>query len=252
MKNAESRNLPPDNRREPETVISGGKQSPGELALTTSPKPRFTPPVGAHKSRIYLGKRLFDVTGALVLAIVSLPVFVAVAVAIRLTGSPIFYSHNRVGLGRRTFRCYKFRTMVPNAQEVLQELLHRDSRALQEWRENHKLRNDPRITRMGNFLRTTSLDEIPQLWNVLKGDMSLVGPRPVVPDELERYGNRAQRYTTVRPGMSGLWQVSGRSNLTYSRRVSLDMLYIRRQNVALDLWVLWRTIFVVFDRGGSY
>jgi undecaprenyl-phosphate galactose phosphotransferase len=195
---------------------------------------------------------VFDIAGALILGLFSLPVILVIAIAIRLTGSPVFYSHTRVGLGRRHFRCYKFRTMVPNAQEVLQDLLHSDTRSLQEWRENHKLRNDPRITRLGNFLRTSSLDELPQLWNVLKGDMSLVGPRPVVPDELERYGNRAQSYIAVRPGMSGLWQVSGRSNLTYSRRVSLDMLYVRRQCVALDLWVLWRTIFVVFDRGGSY
>ena len=252
MKKAESRHLPSDNRRNTQSALAGRDPGAGELALQATPKRHSAAPFDVHKSPIYLGKRLFDIVGAISLGLFSLPVILLIAVAIRLTGSPVFFSHSRVGLGRRHFRCYKFRTMVPNAQAVLQELLHTDSRALQEWRENHKLRNDPRITRLGSFLRTTSLDEIPQLWNVLKGDMSLVGPRPVVPDELERYGNRAQNYVTVRPGMTGLWQVSGRSNLTYSRRVSLDMLYIRSQSSTLDLWVLWRTIFVVFDRGGSY
>ncbi len=243
---------PSEARFDGETQLRSSKQSAGELAIGARSGMPVRQSASATGYKGYLGKRIFDIVGAVCLGLFSLPVILVIAVAIRLTGSPVFFSHTRVGLGRRHFRCYKFRTMVPNAQAVLQELLHTDSRALQEWRENHKLRNDPRITRLGNFLRTTSLDEIPQLWNVLKGDMSLVGPRPVVPDELERYGNRAQNYVTVRPGMTGLWQVSGRSNLTYSRRVSLDMLYIRSQSSALDLWVLWRTIFVVFDRGGSY
>jgi undecaprenyl-phosphate galactose phosphotransferase len=252
MKQEDPLNKPSDNRFDGDAQIRRAKHAAGELAIGASPSAPTRQPAVVQGYQRYSGKRVFDIAGALILGLFSLPVILVIAIAIRLTGSPVFYSHTRGGLGRRHFRCYKFRTMVPNAQEVLQDLLHSDTRSLQEWRENHKLRNDPRITRLGNFLRTSSLDELPQLWNVLKGDMSLVGPRPVVPDELERYGNRAQSYIAVRPGMSGLWQVSGRSNLTYSRRVSLDMLYVRRQCVALDLWVLWRTIFVVFDRGGSY
>lgn len=201
--------------------------------------------------RTYAGKRLFDIVGAVTLGITLFPVFIILSIAIRLSGQPVTFSHKRVGLGRKAFRCYKFRSMVPNAQQVLKDLLQRDSRALREWRQNHKLRNDPRITPLGKFLRETSLDELPQLWNVIKGDMSLVGPRPVVIDELERYGNKALTYCSVRPGMTGLWQVSGRSNLTYSRRVSLDALYVRRQSVLLDFWVLWKTVFVVLRRGGS-
>jgi undecaprenyl-phosphate galactose phosphotransferase len=252
MKHEDPLSTPSENLFDGDAPIRRSKHAAGELAIGAPTAAPVRQPAGVQTYRGYSGKRVFDVAGALVLGLFSLPVILVIAIAIRLTGSPVFYSHTRVGLGRRHFRCYKFRTMVPNAQEVLQDLLHSDTRALQEWRENHKLRNDPRITRLGNFLRTSSLDELPQLWNVLKGDMSLVGPRPVVPDELERYGNRAQNYIAVRPGMSGLWQVSGRSNLTYSRRVSLDMLYVRRQSTSLDLWVLWRTIFVVFDRGGSY
>lgn len=252
MSNEDSRGLPTDNLMESNSAGTGAKDVAGELVLRRGPKPGAQAQVRPIRYRTYLGKRLFDIVGALSIGVVTLPLFVVLAVAIRLTGLPVIFSHTRVGLGRRTFRCYKFRSMVPNAPEVLKELLRKDYKSLQEWRENHKLRDDPRITRLGKFLRKTSLDELPQLWNVIKGDMSLVGPRPIVVDELERYGNKALAYSTVRPGMTGLWQVSGRSNLTYSRRVSLDMLYIRKQSMVLDFWVLWRTIFVVFGRGGSY
>jgi lipopolysaccharide/colanic/teichoic acid biosynthesis glycosyltransferase len=252
MNNDDIRGVSTDTLIESNSPGPGSKDGAGELALRRGPKTGAPTKAGPIRYRTYLGKRLFDIFGALAICLVALPLFVVLAVAIRLTGLPVMFSHIRVGHGRRTFRCYKFRSMVPNAPEVLKDLLGKDYRALQEWRENHKLRDDPRITRLGRFLRETSLDELPQLWNVIKGDMSLVGPRPIVVDELERYGNKALDYCSVRPGMTGLWQVSGRSNLTYSRRVSLDMLYIRKQNLVLDFWVLWRTIFVVFGRGGSY
>lgn len=142
--------------------------------------------------------------------------------------------------------------MVPDAEKILQELLASRPEILREWRENHKLRDDPRVTKIGQFLRKSSLDELPQLWNVIKGDMSLVGPRPIVEDEIERYGNKAKCYFSVKPGMTGLWQVMGRSNVTYSRRVSLDILYVRKQSIFLDAWVLIRTVAVVFRRIGAH
>ena len=142
--------------------------------------------------------------------------------------------------------------MIPDAEQALQELLRSSPEILQEWRESHKLRDDPRITKFGTFLRRSSMDELPQLWNVLKGDMSLVGPRPIVEDELERYGNKASIYMSVKPGMTGLWQILGRSNVTYSRRVSLDTWYVRKQCILLDVWILMRTAVVVFRRVGAH
>ena len=158
----------------------------------------------------------------------------------------------RVGKGREMFPCHKFRSMIPNAEEVLQDLLRSSPETLREWRENHKLKNDPRITPFGKFLRESSLDELPQLWNVIKGEMSLVGPRPIVADELERYGSKAQTYYSVKPGMTGLWQIMGRSSVTYSRRVSMDALYVRKQSIAVDVWILIRTALVVLRRIGAH
>jgi len=197
-------------------------------------------------------KRIFDVMGALSIALVFTPVIVVIAIIIRCGGQPVVFSHQRVGKDRKMFQCYKFRSMVPDAEQILKTMLQSDPEVLREWRESHKLRNDPRITKFGAFLRRSSLDEMPQLWNVLKGDMSLVGPRPIVEDELERYGNKAKVYLFVKPGMTGLWQVMGRSNVTYSRRVSLDTLYVRKHTVFLDAWILLRTAIVVIRRIGAH
>lgn len=196
-------------------------------------------------------KRSFDILGAISIALVFLPVMIVVGIIIRLSGQPVVFSHLRVGRGRKLFPCYKFRTMRPDAEKVLQELIRSDPAVLREWRESHKLHDDPRVTKFGEFLRRSSMDELPQLWNVLKGDMSLVGPRPIVEDELERYGNKAGAYLSVRPGMTGLWQIMGRSNVKYSRRVSLDTWYVRRQNVLLDAWIVLRTAVVVLKRIGA-
>ena len=224
----------------------------GELAVRQGPESASIPSFVASDRPLGISKRLFDIVGAVAIGIIISPMLLFIAIAIRIPGSPIFFSHSRIGLGHKPFRCYKFRTMVPNAEEVLTDLLRSDSKVLQEWRTNHKLQNDPRVVRLGAFLRETSLDELPQLWNVMKGDMSLVGPRPIVADEMERYGNKAQSDGSVRPGMTGLWQIKGRNNVTYSRRVSLDMLYLRKQNLRVDCWVLWQTIFVVLGRFGAY
>ena len=196
-------------------------------------------------------KRTFDILGSISIALLCLPVIIIIAIVIRLNGQPVVFSHQRIGKDKTLFNCYKFRTMVPDAEQVLLKMMRSDSAILREWRENHKLRDDPRVTKFGEFLRKSSLDELPQLWNVLKGDMSLVGPRPIVEDELERYGNKAEAYLSVRPGMTGLWQIMGRSNVKYSRRVSLDTWYVRKQNVVLDAWILIRTAVVVFKRIGA-
>lgn len=163
---------------------------------------------------------------------------------------PIFFSQHRIGRGGRIFRCYKFRTMAINAQERLEELLSRDAVARAEWDRDHKLRNDPRIVGIGRFLRKSSLDELPQLFNVLAGDMSIVGPRPIVAAEADRYGRYFRHYCAVRPGITGLWQISGRNDVTYRRRVAFDVTYSRKLSVLMYLKVLLLTIpSVVFARG---
>jgi lipopolysaccharide/colanic/teichoic acid biosynthesis glycosyltransferase len=150
------------------------------------------------------------------------------------------------------FSCLKFRTMVPNADQVLRDLLEEDSDLRAEWIRDHKLRNDPRVTRLGRFLRRTSLDELPQLVNVLRGEMSLVGPRPVVREELLRYGRNVGTYLAAKPGITGLWQVTGRNDTDYRRRVVLDTYYVRNQNLLLDLYILAKTTGVVLGGSGAY
>lgn len=165
---------------------------------------------------------------------------------------PILYGHDRIGYKGRRFKCLKFRSMVPNGDVVLAEHLANNPAARAEWDATQKLRDDPRITPLGRFLRTTSLDELPQLWNVIRGDMSLVGPRPIVHSEMVRYGNRIEAYTCARPGITGLWQVSGRSDVDYGRRVQLDSHYVSTWSLPGDVVILLRTVKVVFSQSGSY
>lgn len=197
-------------------------------------------------------KRQLDFFGALALIIVLAPFLLLVAVLVSTSGRPIFFSQNRIGRNGETFRCFKFRTMVPDAERVLLHLLENDPAARAEWQRDFKLKNDPRITGVGAFLRKTSLDELPQLFNVLRGEMSLVGPRPIVQGELNRYGRAARWYLAVRPGMTGLWQVSGRNDTDYVRRVALDTYYVRAQSLALDFVILLMTIRVVVAGRGAY
>ena len=150
------------------------------------------------------------------------------------------------------FPCYKFRTMVVNAEQVLQELLAKDARAAAEWQKDFKLRNDPRITRIGQFLRKTSLDELPQLWNVLKGEMSLVGPRPIIEKEVAYYSDFIFDYYRTKPGITGLWQVSGRNDTSYDQRVALDSWYVRNWSIWYDLAIIFDTIRIVLLRRGAY
>ncbi len=196
-------------------------------------------------------KRLLDVVGALTLALVLSPLLLVVGLVLSRHGGPVLYSHLRTGRFGKSFGCLKFRTMVPNADQVLRDLLHDDPALRREWLRDHKLRNDPRVTTIGRFLRRTSLDELPQLWNVLKGDMSLVGPRPVVHEEWARYGRRLETYLSAKPGITGLWQVTGRSDASYRRRVALDSYYVRKRSLLMDVSILIRTVAVVLRGRGA-
>lgn len=199
-----------------------------------------------------LTKRLFDLTFASVALLVGLPILLWIAANVMRSGRPIFYGHQRIGQGGESFACYKFRTMAPNADKLLANLLASDPDARAEWERDFKLKNDPRITSIGHFLRRTSLDELPQLWNVLKGDMSLVGPRPVVDAELERYGNQVDYYLEAKPGITGLWQISGRNDVTYDTRVYLDAWYVKNWSLFSDIVILLRTVKVILKRDGAY
>ena len=198
-----------------------------------------------------LMKSILDVAIAgLMLALVS-PLFLAIAVAGLVDGGPVFFAHRRVGAGGRAFFCLKFRTMVPNSDHVLEAALARDPALAEEWRATRKLIRDPRVTIFGQFLRKTSLDELPQLINVLRREMSLVGPRPIVESEIVFYGKDIAQYYSTRPGLTGLWQVSGRSSTSYARRVQLDVWYVNNWTIWQDLAVLLKTIPVVLLRHGA-
>lgn len=198
-------------------------------------------------------KRTFDLVAVVLGGIVAVPVLAAIALAVRLSSpGPVLYTQWRLGRDGRPFRIWKFRSMVVDADERLARLLAEDPAARREWEATQKLTNDPRVTRVGRFLRATSLDELPQLANVLRGQMSLVGPRPIVDAEVERYGEAYGLYTQVRPGMTGYWQVSGRSDTSYEYRVELDTYYVRNWSVWLDLDIILRTFAAVLRRDGAY
>lgn len=197
-------------------------------------------------------KFVFDLIAATALAVLLTPVFLVFALLVMADGGPVVYGHARVGRGGRVFTCLKFRTMAPDAERRLQALLAADPQAAAEWRETRKLKNDPRVTRIGRFLRASSLDELLQLFNVLRGDMSLVGPRPITAEELALYGRDASFYLETRPGMTGLWQVSGRNEVSYDERVRLDVWYVKNWTLWLDLAILARTVPVVWRRVGAY
>ncbi|NJK67436.1 MAG: sugar transferase [Microcoleus sp. CSU_2_2] len=200
-------------------------------------------------------KRLFDIMFSLSVLILFAPVYLLLALSIALSSSgPIFYVQERVGKNRKMFYCLKFRTMVENADDVLLEIMEKSPHLRQEFEDNFKLKQDPRITWIGRFLRMTSLDEFPQFWNVLKGDMSVVGPRPLVEEELPRYGRYINKILTIRPGITGLWQVSGRNDIPYPRRVQIDLYYANEKNLWMDMWIVFKTIGVVIfpKNNGAY
>jgi lipopolysaccharide/colanic/teichoic acid biosynthesis glycosyltransferase len=179
--------------------------------------------------------------------------FIVIAALIMLDsqGGP-FYSQTRIGRGGRRFQAHKFRTMVLNADQVLQRYLDESPELNAEWKATHKLKRDPRVTRVGAILRKLSLDEMPQFWNIVIGDMSLIGPRPIVDAEIERYGECFELYIQARPGLTGLWQVSGRSDTSYQQRVELDEYYLMNRSLKMDLMILVKTVYVVVGRKGAY
>jgi exopolysaccharide production protein ExoY len=198
-------------------------------------------------------KRTIDLAAAALLIVVMSPLFLFTALAIRLTTpGPVLFGHERIGLGGRSFRCWKFRTMESDADARLREHLATCPTARAEWATHRKLRNDPRVTPLGQVLREYSVDELPQLLNVIRGDMSLVGPRPVVAEELAGYGAEAKHYCAARPGITGLWQVSGRSDTEFTRRIELDAQYVRTWSLWTDLAILARTVPAVLGARGSY
>lgn len=221
------------------SIVNAGLDAPSESSKTRMPKG------GA-------AKRTFDVVAASTMLIFALPAMFFIAVIMYSTDrGPIVFAHERIGHNGRRFRCLKFRSMVVNSQEALRRHLELFPQARAEWDATQKLRDDPRITPLGRFLRVTSLDELPQLINVIRGDMSLVGPRPIVEDEVVRYADDIVHYAAMRPGITGLWQVSGRSDVGYDQRVELDSKYAREWSFAGDVTILLKTVKVVALRTGS-
>ncbi len=197
-------------------------------------------------------KLLFDKSFACFALLFFAPVLILIAIALKLReGGDVLYAHERIGQGGRRFRCLKFRTMVPDADHRLTVLLAADPKAREEWEVSRKLMNDPRVSCLGKFLRRTSLDELPQFFNVLRGDMSIVGPRPIVSEELPLYSEHMASYMSVRPGITGLWQVSGRSDTTFQERVGLDVLYVENRSVWLDMQIIFRTVSVLLSQKGA-
>jgi len=198
-------------------------------------------------------KRFMDIVIVCVGGIFILPFLLVIAFLIKITSpGPVFYRHKRLGMNGKYFYAYKFRSMVIDAQERLRKLLETDAEIKKEWEQNHKLAKDPRITGIGRFLRRTSIDEFPQLINILKGEMSLVGPRPIVDEEKEKYGENFDRIFSVRPGLTGLWQVSGRSSTDYNTRIAYDTYYLQSWSGWLDLWVLFKTFGAIMQGKGAY
>jgi len=198
-------------------------------------------------------KRIFDIVLSSIGGLVFLPLCILIVILIKLDSpGPVIYTHIRRGKDGKIFRLYKFRTMYQNSKQMLEKMLRENPDLQKEWQENFKLKNDPRITRIGNFLRKTSLDELPQIWNVLKGEMSLIGPRPIIDDEVEKYGDNYALLASVKPGLSGLWQISGRSETNYEERVAMDIFYIQSWSLWLDLYILFKTFAAVIEGKGAY
>ncbi|PSL18460.1 sugar transferase [Shimia abyssi] len=195
---------------------------------------------------------VFDRTFAAVALFAVTPLILLLCLLLKLTqGGPVFYAHNRLGKGGKTFPCYKFRTMAQNADQRLEQVLRIDPIARAEWEQRQKLDRDPRVHKLGAFLRKTSLDEIPQFWNVLVGHMSIVGPRPITRDEAHHYGADLSLCLSVKPGITGIWQVSGRSNTTYAERVALDVGYVKNLRLWTDIKIILKTVFVVLNQSDA-
>eukprot|EP00611_Tribonema_gayanum_P029216 TRINITY_DN7740_c0_g1_i2.p1 TRINITY_DN7740_c0_g1~~TRINITY_DN7740_c0_g1_i2.p1 ORF type:complete len:253 (-),score=45.15 TRINITY_DN7740_c0_g1_i2:406-1164(-) len=231
--------------------VSAYPLSPTRIHIAYLPR-RSVRVIEKRSPLLGVAERGLDILFALGLGVVFSPVILASYVALGLSEGPVLFTQQRLGRGGREFPVYKFRTMVPNAAELLKDLLEKDPELRAEWETSFKLKNDPRVTPIGRFLRKTSLDELPQLWNILKGDMSLVGPRPIEPFEIEKYGRFAKHYYAQRPGLTGLWQVSGRSDSSYERRVVLDAYYSKHRSLGMNLKIILKTVRVVLTGNGAY
>ncbi|KGG11967.1 MULTISPECIES: sugar transferase, partial [Prochlorococcus] len=198
-------------------------------------------------------KRAGDIVFSLTVLLIGSPVYILIGLLVKISSSgPVFYKQERVGRNLSKFGCIKFRTMYPEAEDILNNLLENHPNFREEFERDFKIRNDPRVTPVGKFLRRSSLDELPQFINVLKGDMSVVGPRPIIQEEVIRYGECMNEVNAIKPGITGLWQISGRNNLSYKRRVDLDIAYVRKRSLLMDFRIIIRTIFVLLfprDRG---
>ena len=198
-------------------------------------------------------KNIFDFLISFMIIIFAFPIFVLISILIKLSSrGPIFFTQKRVGKNKKEFKCIKFRTMYPEAEDLLKNLLSKNDALKEEYQKTHKIKNDPRITPIGKILRKTSLDEIPQFLNVIKGEMSIVGPRPIVKAEIIKYGSSFNKVFSIKPGLTGLWQVSGRNNLSYEKRIQLDYIYASDRNFLMDLRIILRTFGVILfprDRG---
>lgn len=204
------------------------------------------------KKKLYLSfKRLFDLTVSIISVIVLLPVFLLIALIIKIDSKgPVLYKHKRIGKNGKDIYLYKFRSMYIDSKERLEEMLL-DPNIKKEWNANFKLENDPRITKVGNILRKTSLDELPQLLNIVKGDMSLVGPRPVIEDEIKKYKKNKDKFLSVTPGLTGWWACNGRSCTSYKERMELELYYVDNCSVLLDIKCLFKTVLAVIKRDGA-
>ncbi|THF47184.1 sugar transferase [Allorhizobium terrae] len=222
-------------------------------ATRSANSPFFNAATSASQPIGGAAKRSLDIFIACIALVVFSPLFLMIAAMVKFTdGGSVFYGHRRIGHNGQEFRCMKFRTMVQNGEKVLQDYLRNNPEAYEEWRTTRKLQNDPRVTAVGSVLRKLSLDELPQLLNIIKGEMSIVGPRPVVEDELEMYEASAFYYLQTRPGLTGLWQVSGRNDVSYETRVAMDTMYVKNWSITKDLLIIMRTVPAVCMSRGSY
>jgi len=194
-------------------------------------------------------KRILDVFLAIIGLILLSPFFLLVGIIIKIDSKgSVFFAHNRIGKNGKPFKMYKFRTMYKNAQEMIKDFTEEQKK---EWEENYKLKDDPRITKVGNILRKTSLDELPQIWNIIKGDLSIIGPRPVVTEELEKYGKNKEKFLSVTPGLTGYWQANGRSDTSYEERMEMELYYVDHISWKLDVKIFFKTIISVIKKEGA-
>lgn len=224
---------------------SATRSAGSPFLITDEASPAF--PIGGF------AKRGFDITAAALALIIFSPIFILIMALVKCSdGGSIFYGHRRVGHNGRYFHCLKFRTMVPNGDMILRQYLKTNPEAAEEWRQTRKLRSDPRVTVVGAVLRKLSLDELPQLINILRGEMSVVGPRPVVDEELNLYDADAVYYLRTRPGLTGLWQISGRNDVSYESRIAFDTQYVQNWSLVQDVLIIAKTIPAVCLSRGSY